>query len=124
MTYQITDKKILENWLMEKFLKKDMRKIKKEIYKDFGLTPRGYKEIDIMARKTDDTYFLCNIGQWPEEREANTYDYDIYIFDKNGKLIYDEADGELRKFKCYERFNNIKRTTYASYENSSRNELR
>lgn len=114
MVYQITDKKILENWLMEKFLKKDMRKIKKEIYKDFGLTPRGYKEIDIMARKTDDTYFLCNIGQWPEE--ANTYDYDIYIFDKNGKLIYDEADGELRKFKCYERFNNIKRTTYKDFK--------
>ena len=93
MAYQITDKKVLENWRNEKFLKKDMRKIKKEIYKNFGLTPRGYKEIDIMARKTDNAYFLCNIGQWPEERKENTYDYDIYIFDVNGKLIYDEANG-------------------------------
>ena len=115
MAYQITDKKVLENWRNEKFLKKDMRKIKKEIYKNFGLTPRGYKEIDIMARKTDNAYFLCNIGQWPEERKENTYDYDIYIFDVNGKLIYDEANGELPKYKCYERFHNIKRITYEEF---------
>lgn len=115
MVYQITDEKILKNWRNEKFLKKDMRKVKKEIYKNFELTPRGYKEIDIMARKTDDAYFLCNIGQWPEEKEQNKYDYDIYIFNKNGKLIYDEANGELKKFECYERFNNMKKTTYKDF---------
>ena len=100
--YKIQDQKILKNFKDGKFLKKDMRKVFKEICNTFGCNTRGYKEVDLLGKVNQDgSIVFCHIGQWSEEKENNTFDYDLNVFDQNGTLVYDEADGELSKYKCY-----------------------
>lgn len=102
------EKDVLNNIQNGKIYKKDLRSTCKKIWKEFGCNTRGYKEIDIMGKKNDDgSIVICHVGQWPEEREQNTFDYDILVFNQNGELTYDEANGELPKYKCYEPFHNI-----------------
>ena len=104
--YQIQDTSILENFKNGKFLKKDMRKVFKEICQNFGLNIRGYKEIELLGKVNQDgSIVFCHIGQWTEEEENNTFDYDLNVFDENGMLTYDESDGELPRFQCYQAFN-------------------
>ena len=108
--YQITDSKILENFNKGKFLKKDLRKVFKEMCKAFGCNTRGYKEIDLLAKKNaDESITFVHIGQWTEEKVNNTFDYDLMIFDAQGHLTYDESNGELKKFKCYQVFEDSNR---------------
>lgn len=78
---------------MQKITKKLAREIQKEFYK--GFNTRGYKEIDILFRDFGDYALIFKIGQWTEEKEKNTYDYDALIVNKDLQVVYDESDGEL-----------------------------
>lgn len=107
------NKEVMENINKGKFYKKDLRATCKRLWKEFGCNTRGYKEIDIMGKQNNDgSIVFCHIGQWPEEKEQNTFDYDILVFDETGLLTYDEANGELPKHKCYEPYHNINKIKY------------
>ena len=85
--------------------KKDIRSIFKKYWE--GLNTRGYKEIDLLSKEVNGMLVLCHIGQWTEEKVKNTFDYDIIILDEEKNVVYDESNGELPKYKCYERFEEI-----------------
>ena len=89
-----------------------MRKIIKQIQKEWNLNTRGYKEIEIKGKQNEDgSIVIYEIGQWSEEKEANTFDYGIFIFNSQGELIYDECDGEIKGInkihQYYEYINSI-----------------
>lgn len=109
------DDEIMNKFNNGKFLKKDLRKVFKDICNHFGCNIRGYKEIDLLAKNVDGGIIFCHIGQWTEEKEANTFDYDLNIFNSNGELIYDESDGELAKSKCYQIFDNCNAIKHYEY---------
>ena len=111
--YQIKDKDILNHFKSGKFLKKDMRKVFKEICNHFGLNIRGYKEVELLGKVNQDgSIVFCHIGQWTEEKENNTFDYDLNVFDQDGNLVYDESNGELAKYYCYTPFEECNQIKY------------
>ena len=103
--FKIENKDIISNFNNGKFLKKDLRKVFKDMCSYYNCNTRGYKEIDLLAKKTNDGIVFCHIGQWSEEKEANTFDFDLMCFDFDGNLTYDGANGELPKYECYKVFN-------------------
>lgn len=78
---------------MQKITIKKAKEVHKEFYK--GFNTRGYKTIDWLFRDFGDYALIFHIGQWKEEKEANTFDYDAIIVDKDFNVVYDESDGEL-----------------------------
>ena len=102
MDYKISDD-ILEKMSNDKFLKKDMRLIVKDVMKSFGLKHiRGSKEIQILGKQNSDkSIIICEISIFD-----NLYGYWILGFDDKGNLIYDESDGEIRNQNKIENYYN------------------
>lgn len=105
MSYKVNET-ILEKWENEKFYKKDIRLVMKEIMKYFGLERlRGMKEIELIGKKIDGGFLICEISYFKNDyRKNRDYGYDINLFDDDGNLVYDESDGEIvskDKIKTY-----------------------
>ena len=85
---------------------KNALEVVREFYSDFDT--RGYSIIDILAKTWGEYTMIFNIGQWSEEKAQNTYDYDLTIVNGDGKVVYDESDGELPLGRVLGRFREIK----------------
>ena len=97
--YKISNE-ILEKMKNGKFYKKDMRFIIKEISKFFGLKRlRGLKEIELIGKIIDGGILIYEIIRSAHSMPGviKDYGYDIYLFNTNGVLVYDESDGEITK---------------------------
>lgn len=78
-----------------------------DFYNDFEYS-KDYKTIEFLFKENKDkSIIIFHIGQWNNEKENNTFDYDMLIINTDNEVIYDESNGELKKEKIYEYFNNV-----------------
>ena len=87
------------NKLLLNGLKANQEQVKMalKVFDDFyaDCDTRGMAVIDRLSRTQGDKTLIFEIEQWKEEKAKNTFDYSLVIVNGDGKVAYDEANGEL-----------------------------